>query len=180
MSYTQMAEFNTLYQRWLNDVEYLIQSIRADETMIKTQGEHTIKELARLVGRIGELLKRIVEKGDQEKHRGASPFTIPSKVATSLQQCNHCGSDIALLIFGDNASDLAGLEAYAQLMAEKIKITNLPTFVLAPPNDPSSEDNPSLLLKVHPSIGTPFLITPDEWLNLLEKMSNTHCKPSKS
>ena len=73
------------------------------------------------------LLDRIIEGARQVEQRYALPFRVPAKVLTSLQQCVHCGEDIALLIFGDSASNVAGLEAYARLMAEPIKMTNLPT-----------------------------------------------------
>ena len=123
------------------------------------------------------LLDRIMERERQVEQRYALPFRAPAKVLTSLQQCEHCGRDIALLIFGDNASDTAGLEAYARLMAEPIKMTNLPAYVITPPSDPSSLENPSLLLKVHPILETAFWITPDEWLGLVKNMSDAHCKP---
>lgn len=122
------------------------------------------------------LLDHLVERERQVEQRFALPFRAPTKVLTSLQQCVHCGKDIALLIFGDNASDAAGLEAYARLMAEPVKITNLPAYIITPPNDPSSLENPSLLLKVHPVQESPFLITPDEWLRLIKDMSDAHCR----
>jgi hypothetical protein len=125
------------------------------------------------------LLDRILERERQIEQRYNLPFLAPAKVLTSLQQCDHCGEDIALLIFGDNASDLAGLEAYARLMAEPIKRANLPAYVITPPRDPSSLENPSLLLKVHPVQEAPFWITPDEWLGLITKMSDAHCKMPK-
>ncbi len=66
-------------------------------------------------------------------------------MATSLQQCTHCRKNIALLIFGDFAKDVTGLEAYARLTADLIQQTALPTYVIAPPSDPSDLDNPALL-----------------------------------
>jgi len=121
-------------------------------------------------------LDRILEQERQLEQRYALPFRAPAKVATSLQQCSHCGKDIALLIFGDNASDAAGLEAYARLMAEPVRKTDLPTYIITPPADPSSLENPSLVLKVYPVQEAPFWITPDEWLSLIGKMSDAHCK----
>jgi hypothetical protein len=82
-----------------------------------------------------------------------------------------------LLIFGDNASNATGLEAYARLMAEPVKKTGLPAYIITPPADPSSLENPSLFLKVYPVQETPFWITPDEWLSLIGKMSDVHCMP---
>jgi hypothetical protein len=176
MSYAEMAELNTLYSRWKNDVDYLKKSIQADATARKHLA-YVNEAVDRLEGRIDELTKNIIKKAEQAEKRLNSSFCIPSKVITSVQHCNHCGKDIALLIFADNASNLAELKAYAQVMAEDIKRTNLPTYVLAAPNDPSFTESPSLLLKVHPAMEEPFFITPDEWKNLITKISNTHCKP---
>lgn len=123
------------------------------------------------------LLDHILERELQIEQRYALPFRAPDKVLTSLQQCVHCGKDIALLIFGDNASNATGLEAYARLMAEPVKKTGLPAYIITPPADPSSLENPSLFLKVYPVQETPFWITPDEWLSLIGKMSDVHCMP---
>jgi hypothetical protein len=122
------------------------------------------------------LLDQILEQERRTEQRYALPFRAPSKVITSLQQCVHCGKDIALLVFGDNATDEAGLQAYGRLMSEPIRQKNLPAYIIAPPADPSSSENPSLLLKVHPVQEDPVMITPDEWLCLIRNMSETHCK----
>ena len=121
------------------------------------------------------LLDSMLEQERQLEQRFALPFRAPHNVLTSLQQCTHCDQDIALLVFGDNASDLAGLEAYARLMAEPIQRTNLPAYIITPPRDPSSLENPSLLLKVYPVQEAPFWITPDEWLSLIAQLSDIHC-----
>lgn len=122
------------------------------------------------------MLDQILEHERQTEQRYDLPFRAPQQILTSLQQCEHCGKDIALLIFGDNASDEAGLEAYARLMDHVVIKTNLPAWVIAPPADPSSLENPSLLLKIHPEKGSTYLITPDEWLTLISQMSDAHCK----
>jgi hypothetical protein len=93
-----------------------------------------------------------------------------------LQQCVHCGKDIALLLFGDEASDVAGLEAYARLTADLIQRTALPTYVIAPPTDPHDLDSPALLLKVYPSQEEPSFTTPTEWEALIRMLSDEHCK----
>ena len=97
------------------------------------------------------------------------------QVATSLQQCTHCGKDIALLVFGDLAKDVAGLEAYGRLTADLVKQTALPTYIIAPPSDPHDLDSPALLLKVYPSQGEPGYTTPPEWEALIKKLSDGHC-----
>ncbi len=122
------------------------------------------------------MLDRLVEEDRRIEQTYRLPFRSPRQVATSLQQCTHCRKDIALLIFGDEASDVAGLEAYARLTADLIKLTALPAYVIAPPSDPRDLDSPALLLKVHPSQGEPGFTTPSEWERLIRTLSDEHCK----
>jgi len=121
-------------------------------------------------------LDHILETERQIEQTYALPFRAPQQVATSLQPCTHCHKDIALLIFGDYARDAAGLEAYARLMADLIERTALPTYVIAPPSDPGDLDSPALLLKVHPVREEPGLTTPDQWEQLIGRLSDEHCK----
>ena len=79
------------------------------------------------------------------------------------------------MIFGDNAQDVPGLEAYARMTMDLIKQNDLPAYVIAPPSDPSSSDNPALLLKVYPTQEESRIITPDEWVNLIKALSDEHC-----
>jgi hypothetical protein len=125
-------------------------------------------------------LDHILENERRIEQQYALPFRAPQKVITSLQQCVHCGKDIALMIFGDNAKDAAGLEAYARLMAEPIQSVNLPTWIITPPADPSSLENPSLLLKVHPTREEPYWIIPDKWVEHIGELSNAHCKSKET
>src|SRR5689334_14260197 len=97
------------------------------------------------------MLDRLVEEDRRIEQKYQLPFRSPRQVATSLQPCVHCGKDIALLIFGDFAKDVAGLEAYARLTEDLIKRTALPTYIIAPPTDSNDLDSPALLLKVYPS-----------------------------
>ncbi len=122
------------------------------------------------------VLDCIIETDRQIEHKYSLPFRAPRQVATSLQQCVHCRRDIALLIFGDYATDAAGLEAYARLTAELIRRTDLPTYVIAPPSDLGDLDSPALLLKAHPSQEELGFTTPLEWEQRIGKLSNEHCK----
>ena len=122
------------------------------------------------------MLDRLVEVDRQIEQKYSLPFRAPHQVATSLQQCTHCQKDIALLIFGDDARDVAGLEAYARLTAELIQQTALPAYVIAPPSDPDDLDSPALLLKVYPSQEEPGFTTPPEWEQLIGRLSDEHCQ----
>jgi hypothetical protein len=121
------------------------------------------------------MLDRLVEEDRRIEQKYNLPFHNPRRVATSFQPCRHCGKDIALLIFGDNASDVAGLEAYGRLMEEPIKQKGLPTWIIAPPSDPNDLDSPALLLKVYPNQEEPTMTTPPEWEALIKTLSNEHC-----
>lgn len=124
------------------------------------------------------MLDHLVEEDRRIEQKYNLPFRNPRKIATSFQPCAHCHRDIALLIFGDLAKDVAGLEAYARLMEDAIKQNNLPTYVIAPPSDKSDPDNPALLLKVYPSQEDPSMTTPPGWEQLIKKLSNEHCGDS--
>lgn len=121
------------------------------------------------------MLDRLVEEDRRIEQKYNLPFRNPRRIATSFQPCAHCHRDIALLIFGDLAKDAAGLEAYARLMEEPIKQRDLPTWIIAPPNDPKDLNSPALLLKVFPDQGEPCYTTPDEWEQLIKTLSDEHC-----
>ena len=122
------------------------------------------------------MLDRLVEEDRRIEQKYNLPFRSPRQVATSLQPCVHCRKDIALLIFGDEASDVAGLEAYARLTEDLIKRTALPTYLIAPPTDLHDLDSPALLLKVYPEQEEPRFTTPPEWEALIRMLSDKHCK----
>lgn len=122
------------------------------------------------------MLDRLVEEDRRIEQKYNLPFRSPRQVATSLQPCAHCDKDIAILIFGDLAKDVAGLEAYARLMEDLIKQKNLITYIIAPPSDPKDLDSPALLLKVHPEREELGYTTPQEWEALIKALSDEHCK----
>lgn len=144
--------------------------------MVRKKSRSSHPSGRRAMSDAGFLLDQIMEQERQVERRYDLPFRAPQKVITSLQQCTHCGQDIALMVFGDNARDAAGLQAYARLMDAPIRKAALPAYIITPPADPSSLENPSLLMKVYPVAETPFWITPDEWLSLIDTMSDAHCK----
>lgn len=122
------------------------------------------------------MLDRLVEEDRRIEQKYNLPFRSPRQVATSFQPCAHCGKDIALLIFGDFAKDVAGLEDYARLTADMIKQKDLATYVIAPPSDSRDLDSPALLLKVHPNQEEPRFTTPPEWEAMIKALSDKHCK----
>ena len=122
-----------------------------------------------------EALDRLLTSERAMEARYALPFRMPHNVATTLHDCTRCYQAIALLIFGDNAKDVDGLRAYARMMNDVIHQHNLPTYIIAPPTDPSSPDNSALLLKVWPTEEATRMITPDQWEHLIADLSSAHC-----
>src|SRR6266571_6960994 len=105
------------------------------------------------------------------------PFRMPQRVETCFRQCAICQKDILYLIFADRASDIPGLEAYARLLAEPIRQANLPTYILGPPSGNGTlDEQPSLLLKVWPTLEPASTITPPQWDQLIEELSLAHCQ----
>jgi len=104
------------------------------------------------------------------------PFRAPQRVATTVHACTHCGQDLLLLIFGDQARDEEGLLAYERLMHDVIVARGLSAYVLgAPEGEGALDDTPSLLLQVWPTPGEVRRVTPREWDGLLEQWSQAHC-----
>jgi len=125
------------------------------------------------------MLDQLVAEDRRIEQKYNLPFRSPRQVATSLQPCAHCDTDIALLIFGDLAKDVEGLEAYARLTDDLIQQKKLPTYIIAPPSDPNDLDSPALLLKVYPEQEEPGMTTPPEWEALIRKSSDEHCNKSR-
>jgi hypothetical protein len=125
------------------------------------------------------MLDQLVAEDRRIEQKYNLPFRSPRQVATSLQPCTHCNTDIALLIFGDLAKDVAGLEAYARLTDDLIKQKALPTYIIAPPSDPNDLDSPALLLKVYPKQEEAGMTTPSEWEALIRKLGDEHCGKSR-
>lgn len=125
------------------------------------------------------MLDQLVAEDRRIEEKYNLPFRSPRQIATSLQPCRHCDTDIALLIFGDLAKDVAGLEAYARLTEDLIKQKGLPTYIIAPPSDAKDLDSPALLLKVYPVEEEPVMTTPSEWEALIKKLGDEHCDKSR-
>src|SRR5438128_725903 len=80
-----------------------------------------------------EVLDRILALERDMQQRYNLPFRPPRQIQSGVQGCMRCHGKVAFLIFGDLASDVAGLEGYARLMDKPIREINLPTYVLGLP-----------------------------------------------
>jgi len=99
---------------------------------------------------------------------------------TTVHACAHCGQDLLLRIFGNQACDEEGLRTYGRLMHEAIVARGLPAYVLgAPEGDRMLDDTPSPLLQVWPTPGTVRRVTLRAWDDLLEEWRRKHCAPER-
>jgi hypothetical protein len=105
------------------------------------------------------------------------PPALPKQVAAQLIQCEKCGTNVALLIFADDATDLGGLEDYARLMYQKVVELNVPTWVIGPPIDSEpSPESPADILKICPGREALCQLRPDEFNPIIEALATTHCR----
>jgi len=74
--------------------------------------------------------------------------------------CQRCGQPLLFLIFGDHATDAAGLDAYGRLLEQPIRQHGLPAYVLGQPNG-AGDDVVSLLRCVWPDAGEVVEMTPN-------------------
>jgi hypothetical protein len=92
-------------------------------------------------------------------------------------QCERCDAGVALLIFADDATDHGGLEDYARLMYQQIQATNLPTWVIGPPQgNAEPHERPSDILKVWPHREPVRRMRPDEFNPIIAALAHAHCR----
>jgi hypothetical protein len=98
-------------------------------------------------------------------------------IESKLMQCERCDAGVALLIFADDATDHGGLEDYARLMYAQIQATDLPTWVIGPPQgkEPLPE-RPADILKVWPRREPVHRLRPDEFNPIIQALARAHCR----
>ena len=67
------------------------------------------------------LLDRLLGEERALEQRYDLPFRAPQQTATTIHACPRCGRDMVFLIFGDRATDEAGLLAYGRLLDAPIR-----------------------------------------------------------
>jgi hypothetical protein len=111
---------------------------------------------------------------------GAPPPSPPPPrrlIESKLMQCERCDAGVALLIFADEAADHGGLEDYARLMYEQIQATDLPTWVIGPPQgEEPLPERPVDILKVWPRREPVRRLRPDEFNPIIEALARAHCR----
>jgi hypothetical protein len=110
------------------------------------------------------------------------PYISPREqhfVKSIVYPCDVCGSMTAMLIFAPDADVKGRLEDYARMMHAKIKELNVPTWVIGIETEyvVNGEDlRKSLVLKVHPNREEARIMTPDEAMDKVDKLMESHCK----
>ena len=98
-------------------------------------------------------------------------------IESKLMQCERCDAGVALLIFADEATDHGGLEDYARLMYAQIQATNLPTWVIGPPQgDEPLPERAADILKVWPTHEPVRRLRPDEFNPIIDALAHAHCR----
>jgi hypothetical protein len=92
-------------------------------------------------------------------------------------QCERCDAGVALLIFADEATDHGGLEDYARLMYLQMQATNLPTWVIGPPQgEEPLPERPADIVKVWPTREPVHRMWPDEFNPIIAALARAHCR----
>jgi len=90
------------------------------------------------------------------------PFRALHQTEAVVTPCQRCGQPLLFLIFGDHATDAAGLDAYGRLMEQPIRQHGVPAYVLGQPSG-VGDDAVSLLRRVWPDAGEVVEMTPNRW-----------------
>jgi hypothetical protein len=129
-----------------------------------------------------ELVRRLeVQTGSVQGAPWGTPPPRPPAygrlIESKLMQCERCDAGVALLIFSDEATDHGGLEDYARLMYEQIQATDLPTWVISPPQgEEPLPERPADILKVWPRREPVRRLRPDEFNLIIEALARSHCR----
>jgi len=104
-------------------------------------------------------------------------------VKSNVYPCDVCGAVTSMIIFAPDAETKGRLEDYARMMYAKVKELNVPTWIVGTETEfiVNGEDlRKSLVLKVHPDREEARIMTPDEVMDKINKLMDTHCKKKKS
>lgn len=117
-----------------------------------------------------------------DKGNPSAPYISPQNkhlVKSMVYPCETCKVVTAMVIFADDAEDQARLEDYARMMYSEIKEVNVPTWIVGKEtaNIVNGKDlRKSLVLKVRPDREEAKITTPDDLMDIVDKLTETHCK----
>lgn len=110
------------------------------------------------------------------------PYNSPKDeriVESMLYPCEICDKTVAMLVFAENAYSSADLEDYARMMHTKAKELGVPTWIISEESENivNGEDlRKSLVLKIYPTKENATVMTPDEVMDEVDYLMNTHCR----
>jgi len=112
------------------------------------------------------------------------PYIAPTEqhvVQSMVYPCEICRAVTSMLIFAPDADTKGRLEDYARMMYSKVKELNVPSWVVGTETEfiVNGEDlRQSLVLKIHPKREEARIMIPDELMDKIDKLMNTHCQKS--
>jgi len=116
------------------------------------------------------------------KGNPSAPYISPQNkhlVKSMVYPCDTCKVVTAMVVFAGDADTTARLEDYARMMYSKIKELNVPTWIVGTEteNIVNGKDlRKSLVLEVHPKRKEAKIMTPDDLMDIVDKLIVTHCK----
>src|SRR6266498_1399747 len=118
-------------------------------------------------------LDRLLAQERALEQRYQLPFRAPHQTEAVVTPCQRCVQPLLFLIFGDHATDAAGLDAYGRLMEQPIRQNGVPAYVLGQPSG-ADDDAVSLLRCVWPDAGEVVEMTPNRWDAFVAALSAGH------
>jgi hypothetical protein len=118
-------------------------------------------------------LDRLLAQERAMEQRYQLPFRAPHQTEAVVTPCQRCGQPLLFLIFGEHATNAAGLDAYGRLMEQPIRQNGLSAYVLGQPNG-AGDDAVSLLRCVWPDAGEVVEMTPNRWDAFVAVLSVGH------
>lgn len=105
----------------------------------------------------------------------ASPTAPGEIVESKLIPCDRCGHNAAMLIFANDAKNVADFENCARKMYVKYSDLNVPTWIIGEPVGIPGCGTPSKIVKVWPHRESIRQITPNDFNAELDALKDNHC-----
>jgi len=130
---------------------------------------------------IGKEISKIMSLSCGESEDVPEPYISPREeqvVKSMVYPCQSCNGITAMLIFADDAETTSRLEDCARKMYSKIQELNVPTWIVGreSENIVNGKDlRKSLVLKVHPNREDAKIMTPDDLMDIIDRLMDKHC-----
>jgi hypothetical protein len=131
---------------------------------------------------IGKEISKIMSLSCGESEDVPEEYSSPIEeqlVRSMVYPCQTCNGITAMLIFADDAETTSRLEDFASNMYSKIKELNVPTWIVGRESENivnGKDMRKSLVLKVHPNREEAKIKTPDDLMDIIDRLMDAHCK----